>query len=38
MQEKDNYKKTNLKTYQELISKLIYFLYSTKPDIIFILG
>lgn len=32
----DNYKKAELKTYQELIRKLMYLLYGTKPNIVFI--
>lgn len=38
MQKADDYKKTNLKTYPQLIKKLIYLSYGTKPDILFVIG
>lgn len=34
--ETDNYKEINFKTYQYFIEKRIYLSYDTKPDIIFI--
>ena len=33
IQKEGDYKKTNLKTYQQLFSKLIYFSYDTRPNI-----
>lgn len=35
IQKEGNYKKTNLKTYQQLFSKLIYLSYDTRPNIVF---
>lgn len=34
----DDYNKTNLNTYQQLIRKLIYLAYGTRSDIAFVLG
>lgn len=31
----DDYNKTNLTTYQQLIGKIIYLIYGTRPDIAF---
>lgn len=38
MQEVYDYKKTNLKTYQCLIRKLMYLLCRTRPNILFVVG
>lgn len=38
MLEPNNYKKTNLNIYQQLIGKLIYLAYGTRLDIAFIVG
>lgn len=38
IQKEDNYEKANLKIYQQLVGKLIYFLCSTRPDITFVVG
>lgn len=37
MSKAKNYKEKNFKIYQKLIEKLIYLLYSTKPNITFII-
>lgn len=34
----ENYNETDFYIYQKLVKKLIYFLYSTRPDIAFIKG
>lgn len=36
--EDDNYKEIDIMVYQRLIRKLMYLLYSTRPDIAFIVG
>lgn len=38
MQEENDYKKANLKTYQQLVNKLIYLSYSTRLNIAFVVG
>lgn len=37
MQDEDNYKKVNLKIYQQLIGQLIYLSCGTRPDISFVI-
>lgn len=32
----ENYEEANLHTYQRLVGKLMYFLYGTRPDILFV--
>lgn len=38
MGEEDNYRKTNLKAYEQLVSKLLYLLYDTIFNIAFVVG
>lgn len=38
IEEEDNYRKTNLKAYEQLVSKCLYLLYDTIFDIVFIVG
>lgn len=38
MSKPGNYKEVDIKPYQHLIGKLIYLLYSTKPNIAFAIG
>lgn len=38
MSDLENYKEVNLYTYQCLIGKLIYFTYSIRPNIAFVVG
>lgn len=38
MIKKDDYEKTNLKTYQQLADKLIYLLFGIRPNIAFVIG
>lgn len=38
MSDVDAYKEKDLYTYQQLIGKLMYFTYRTKPDLVFIIS
>ena len=36
IEDPEDYKETNFWTYQQLIGKLMYLVYSTRPDIVFV--
>ena len=38
MTEPENYEETDLRIYQQLVGKLMYLVFGTKPDIAFVVG